>query len=99
MGTARAIEQRLRPALTLEPAMPPAMGGRRRDTEGDRSRLEREATLDRGDQSEAASQSELGVSVQIHPRPPLSVSPGRPTASKEGRIDLSAVHNVCRHVN
>src|SRR5207244_1858381 len=26
-------------------------------------------------------------SVQIHPRPPLSVSPGRPTASKEGRIE------------
>src|SRR5439155_17243830 len=26
-------------------------------------------------------------SVQIHPSPPLSVSPGRPTASKEGRIE------------
>jgi hypothetical protein len=28
----------------------------------------------------------------------LSVSPGRPTASKEGRIEPSAVHNVYRHV-
>src|SRR5205085_4705955 len=26
-------------------------------------------------------------------------SPGRPTASKEGRIEPSAVHNVCRHVS
>jgi hypothetical protein len=38
-------------------------------------------------------------SVQTHPRPPLSVSPGRPTASKEGRTYLSAVHNVCRRLN
>ena len=29
----------------------------------------------------------LALDVQQHPSPPLSVSPGRPTASKEGRIE------------
>src|SRR2546430_1425115 len=49
--------------------------------------LHRESALDRADQRVAPSQSELGISVQIHPCPPLSVNPGRPTASKEGRIE------------
>src|SRR6266487_838156 len=65
--------------------MPPAVRGRRRDAEGGRGTLQRHPLLDRLDQGETASQSELGVSVQIHPRPPSSVGPGRPTASKEGR--------------
>src|SRR5213592_2031368 len=63
------------------------MRRRRRDIEGGRGRLQRRTILDRSHQREPAGQSELGVSVQIHPRPPLSVSPGRPTASKEGRIE------------
>src|SRR4051794_26776960 len=67
--------------------MPPAVRRRRRDAEGGRGRLQRKTVLDRAHQREPAGQSELGVSVQQHPRPPLSVSPGRPTASKEGRIE------------
>src|SRR6266567_1130123 len=63
------------------------MRRRRRDIEGGRGRLQRRTILDRAHQREPSSQSELGVSVQQHPRPPLSVSPGRPTASKEGRIE------------
>src|SRR6516225_8157544 len=86
MRTARAIQQRLRLAPAIEPTMPPPVRRRRRDAEGGRGRLQRQPLLDRAHQREPASQSELGVSVQIHPRPPLSVSPGRPTASKEGRI-------------
>jgi hypothetical protein len=38
-------------------------------------------------QREMTSQSELGVTVERHPSSLSSVSPGRPTASKEGRID------------
>lgn len=45
-----------------------------------------------------AGEAKLGVTVKRHPSPPSRVSPGRPTASKEGRIDLSAVHNLCRQV-
>src|SRR5207248_6807703 len=71
----------------IQPAMPPAVRRRRGDAEGGRGGLQRATLIDRAHQREAASQSELGVSVQIHPRPPLSVSPGRPTASKEGRIE------------
>src|SRR5689334_17275764 len=67
--------------------MPPPMNSRRRHAEAGCSLLQRATLLDRAHQREPASQSELGVSVQIHPRPPLSVSPGRPTASKEGRIN------------
>jgi len=50
-------------------------------------RLQRTPLLDSAHQREPTSQSELGISVQIHPSPPLSVSPARPTASKEGRIE------------
>src|SRR5262245_50151953 len=67
--------------------MPPAVRRRRRDAEGGRGRLQRKPLLDRAHEREPPSQSELGVSVQIHPCPPLSVSPGRPTTSKEGRIE------------
>src|SRR5207237_7476345 len=88
--TTRAIKQtRQRPArllARLQPTVPPTMRRRRRDTESGRGRPQRQTILDRAHQREPPSQSELGVSVQIHPRPPLSVSPGRPTASKEGRI-------------
>src|SRR5437773_9838373 len=66
--------------------MPPPMRRRRRDVEGGRRLLQRATIRDRANQREPPSQSELGVSVQKHPCPPLSVSPGRPTASKEGRI-------------
>src|SRR5207245_5100605 len=82
----RAINQCARLPTTIEPAVPPTMRRRRRHAEGGRGRLQRHPLINRADQRETASQSELGVSVQIHPRPPLSVSPGRPTASKEGRI-------------
>src|SRR5262245_23424251 len=67
--------------------MPPAVRRRRRDAEGGRGRLQRKPLLDPAHEREPPSQSELGVSVQIHPCPPLSVSPGRPTTSKEGRIE------------
>src|SRR5919201_5318850 len=67
--------------------MPPKMRRRRRHAEGGRGRLQRKTLLDRPHQRKPTGQSELRVSVQIHPRPPLSVSPGRPTASKEGRIE------------
>src|SRR5262245_20515398 len=63
------------------------MHRRRRHAERGRGRLQRHPLLDRAHQRKPTGQSELGVSVQIHPRPPLSVSPGRPTASKEGRIE------------
>ena len=56
-------------------------------SERDRSRPQRTTLLDRSHQRNPSSQSELRVSVQQHPSPPLSVSPGRPTASKEGRIE------------
>ena len=95
---AQANERRAGFLAGLQPTMPPAVRRRRRHAEAGRSPLQRHPLLDRLDQREPASQSELGVSVQIHPCPPLSVSPGRPTASKEGRTYLSAVHNVCRHV-
>ena len=100
VGTARAIEQAgERPSCLLAglcPAMPPAVRRRRRHPEGGRGRLQRHPALDRIDKRVAAGKSELGVTVQRHPSPPSCVSRGRPTASKEGRIDLSAVHNVCR---
>src|SRR5919201_4898299 len=85
--TARAINERLGPTLAVKPTVPPAMRRRRGDAEGGRGRLQRKTVLNRAHQRETTSQSELGVSVQKHPRPPLSVSPGRPTASKEGRIE------------
>ena len=85
--TARAIPQRSCLPTTVKPATPPAMRRRRRNTEGRRGRSHRAPTFDRAHKREPTCQSELGVSVQIHPRPPLSVSPGRPTASKEGRIE------------
>ena len=44
---------------------------------------------DRRDQRVAASESELRVTVERHPSPPSGVSPGRPTASKEGRNTVS----------
>jgi hypothetical protein len=83
----KEADQRLARLLArLQPAVPPTMRGRRRHAEGGRGRLQRHPLLDRLDHGQAAGQSELGVSVQVHPCPPLSVSPGRPTASKEGRI-------------
>src|SRR5207245_646410 len=89
--TPRAVEQtRQRSAsllARLPPSVPPAVRRRGRNAEGGRGRLQRHPLLDRLHQGETAGQSELGVSVQIHPRPPLSVGPGRPTASKEGRIE------------
>jgi hypothetical protein len=36
--------------------------------------------------------------VKPHPGPPSTVSPRRPTASKEARMTYSAVHNLSRHV-
>src|SRR6266850_2686375 len=90
---ARAIEearQRAPRFLTgLVPASPPTMSGRRRDAEAPRSRSDRATLFDCLDERETAGKSELGLSVQIHPSPPSGVGPRRPTASKEGRIDLS----------
>jgi hypothetical protein len=97
---ARAIPQtRPRPTrllTSLQPAMPPTMRSRRRDVESGRSRPQRQTVLDRPHQREPTSQSELGVTVQQHSSPPSRVSLGRPTHSKEGRIEPSAVHNLCR---
>jgi hypothetical protein len=81
--TAGAVEQRLRPALapsqrchqrwavageTLKAAAPPGVRG----------------LPSRRDQSEAAGQSELGVSVQVHPCPPLSCRSGKTHSLKGG---------------
>ena len=76
--------------------MPPPMSRRRRHAEGGRSLPQRRTAFDRAHQRKPPTQSQLGVSVQIHPCPPLSVSPGRPTASKEGRIEPQP-YNLCRH--
>src|SRR3954452_7758113 len=48
-------------------AMPPAMGGRRRDVERGSCRPQRHPRLDRLAQSETSSRSESGVSVNLHP--------------------------------
>src|SRR4051812_30644973 len=65
--------------------MPPAMRRRRRDAEGGRGRLQRKTILDRADEREPTSQSELGVSVQIHP-PSFERESGK-THSLEGGPD------------
>src|SRR5712691_6338114 len=83
----------------LRPAVPPAMRRRRRNVEALSSSPDRAAALDRLDKRETGSKSELRVSVQIHPSPPSRVSRRRPTASKEGRIERSAVHNLFRQDN
>src|SRR5439155_6751976 len=82
----RAVQQRLKLPAAIKPAMPPSVHRRRRHAEAGCSLLQRTTILDRAHEREPPGQSELGVSVQIHPSPPSSVSPGRPTASKEGRI-------------
>ena len=97
--TAGAIQQRIRQAAAIEPAMPPTMRRRRRDTESGRRLLQRETTLDRAHQRETASQSELGVSVQQHPSPPLSVESGKTHSLKGGPDRTPTVHNLCRHVS
>src|SRR5439155_22612313 len=100
---ARAVKQtrqrRTRLLSGRAPPVPPAVSRRRRDIERRRRRPQAGPAFDRGDERETASKSELRVTVHRHPSPPLSVSPGRPTASKEGRIEPLAVHNVCRQVN
>ncbi len=99
----RAIEQagerRSRFNGRFEPAVPPTMRRRRRHAEAGRGLLQRHSLLDRADERVAASQSELRVTVKRHPSPPSSRSLARPTASKEGRIDPSTVHNLCRQLN
>src|SRR6476661_6619877 len=70
----RAITQtRQRPPLLvtrLAPALPPPVRCRRRNAETSSSLPQRAAILDRANQREPTSQSELGISVQIHPSPP-----------------------------
>src|SRR5205807_6006196 len=86
--TARALRKAgERPALDgggLEPAVPPAMGGRRRYVEGGRGRPQCHSVLDRQNECVASGKSEFRVTVPIHPGPPLVVSPRRPTASGRG---------------
>src|SRR6266566_8674568 len=94
MRTTRAVDKAER-SPRLKPAMPPPMRRRRRNAEGGSRRPQRQTTLDRRDQRTTARQSELGVSVQIHSGPPWLESLARPRASKEGRMYLSAVHNLC----
>jgi hypothetical protein len=62
------------------------MRRRRRDAEGGRGRLQRHPRLDRLHQGETTGQSELGVSVQLHPRPPFERRSGK-THSLEGGPD------------
>src|SRR4051794_2632829 len=96
MWTRRTISKRGERAATVEPTVPPTMRGRRRDTEADRRLPERHPCLDREHQFATPGQSELRVSVQIHHGPPSGgVSWRTRTASKEGRMYLSAVHNLC----
>ena len=58
-------------ATTLDPAAPPAMRSRRRNTEADCRPLQRHPTLDREHQLAPTSQSELRVSVPVHHGPPF----------------------------
>jgi hypothetical protein len=100
---ARTIEQarQRRPCFLVSflPAVPPAMRRRRRDAEAGRGLLQRHSLGDGGNERETASESELRVTVQRHPGSSFEYrSLARPTASKEGRIEPSAVHNLCRHV-
>jgi hypothetical protein len=97
--TARAVNQSLGPTPAIKPALPPAVRRRRRDAEGGRGRPQRQTLLDPAPPARAGQPIRAWRWPVEHPRPPLSVSPGRPTASKEGRIEPSAVHNVCRHVS
>src|SRR5262249_33744275 len=99
---ARAIvqtHQRRTILLTrLTPPCRPSTRRRSRNVERGRRRPHRATVLDRTHQRVAASQSELRVTVNNHPGLLRIVSPRRPTASKEARMNLSTVHNLCRHV-
>jgi hypothetical protein len=53
-------------------------------------------TLKAADERVAAGESELGVTGNDIRALLRGVSRGRPTHSKEGRIEPSTVHNVCR---
>ena len=77
--SARAIEQRLGAPPAIDPAMPPAVSGRRRDLKGGRGRSHRRTLLDPGDERKPTSQAELGVRVHEHPSPSSRVRPARPT--------------------
>src|SRR5213079_3534096 len=84
---ARAIEQTgKRPALLLiglAPAAAPAADGRLRDAEPPRHLPHRQPPLTRLHQRETARQSELGVTVKLHPGP-SSRSESWQTHSLEG---------------
>ena len=76
----------------------PATGGRRRDAEGGRGLLHRTSLLDRAHKRAATGKSELGISVQVHPGPPLSRESSQTHSLGTGPDDLSAVHNLCRQL-
>jgi hypothetical protein len=50
--------------------MPPAMRRRRRDVEGGRGRPQRQPLIDKLDERDSPSRSELGPRVSLHPGPP-----------------------------
>src|SRR6266508_1548897 len=83
----------------LAPAPRPATGRRRRDAEGGRGRPQRASLFDRTHERVATGQSELRVTVNLHPGP-SSRSESWQTHSLEGGPDVpSAVHNLCGRVN
>src|SRR5579864_6109501 len=96
MWPARTVNQGAHLAAAVEPAMPPAMRRRRRNAESRRGSPQRQTLLDRSNKREPTSQSELGVSVQQHPSPPLRVVSGKTHSLKGGPDRTSAVHNLCR---
>src|SRR5262245_23549999 len=87
-----AIHKRRVRAAAIKPAMPPTVRCRRRHPETGTRLPQRHPPIDRSDKLAPTSQSELGISVQIHHGSPSGGMSGRTrTASKEGRMHLSAV--------
>src|SRR5262249_57792964 len=97
---ARTIKQTGERAAPLParrpPATRPAADRGRRDAEAPSDLSYRQPALARLDERESPRQSELGVTVKLHPGPSSS-SESSQTHSLEGGPDvLSAVHNLCR---
>src|SRR2546421_7141289 len=78
----------------LPPPHPPPMHRRRRHPKHRRRLTHRHAALNNTNQRPPTSRSELRVTVHIHPSLPSCLV--AETASREARMEPSAVHNVRR---
>jgi hypothetical protein len=78
MRPTRPLSERSRTTPALQPAMPPTVRGRRRDSERGRGGSRRQTPIDGRYPRKPASRSQLRVSVQIHPGPPLGAGLGGP---------------------